>query len=188
MNKLKKLIPAMGLVWLLSPAANAEPFVLMQTSMGDVKIELDQENAPLTVQNFLRYVEDGSYNETIFHRVIAGFMVQGGAFTQSMDMRDQYGTVKNESKNGLSNQPYTIAMARTSSPHSATRQFFINVADNEFLDGASNKWGYAVFGKVVEGSDVVEKISTVETATDPKSRMRDVPVEAVVLKSIKVLD
>ena len=188
MIKIKNLILALPAIWLLSPLALAEPTVLMKTSMGDVKLELDQESAPLTVENFMRYVEDGSYEGTIFHRVIKDFVVQGGGYTEKMEIQDQYGTVMNESKNGLSNSPGTIAMARTSSPHSATRQFFINVADNEFLDGASNKWGYTVFGKVVEGQKVLEQISAVATSTDAKSQMSDVPVEPVVLKSISVVE
>ena len=140
--------------------------VLFKTSKGDIKIELDRERAPKTVENFLSYVESGHYNETIFHRVINGFMIQGGGFDASMNQKPAPRTVENEAKNGLSNVTGSIAMARTPDPHSASAQFFINVADNTNLDYPSfDGWGYCVFGQVVEGMGVVNAIKEVPTGT-----------------------
>ena len=180
----------LGLVGLASAAGKGNPMVVLSTSLGDIKIELYQDKAPVTVQNFLEYVKAGYYDGTIFHRVIPGFMVQGGGMTD--DMRDkregQRAAIKNESSNGLKNDTGTVAMARTSAPDSATSQFFINVKDNTALnkENAADKVGYAVFGKVVEGMDVVKKIEQVKTAT--KGPHQNVPVDAVVIKSAKVVE
>jgi len=180
----------LGLVGLASAAGKGNPMVVLSTSLGDIKIELYQDKAPVTVQNFLEYVKAGYYDGTIFHRVIPGFMVQGGGMTD--DMRDkregQRAAIKNESSNGLKNDTGTLAMARTSAPDSATSQFFINVKDNTSLnkENAADKVGYAVFGKVVEGMDVVKKIEQVKTAT--KGPHQNVPVDAVVIKSAKVVE
>ena len=144
----------------------SNPTVLLETTSGDILIELFPDKAPDTVANFLQYVDDGFYANTIFHRVIPGFMIQGGGLGPRMDEKATRVPVKNEADNGLRNRKYTIAMARTSDPHSATAQFFINVRDNSFLDHRSKDpqgWGYAVFGKVMEGMDVVDKIAKVKT-------------------------
>ena len=141
--------------------------VILHTNHGDITLELDAENAPASTANFLQYVRDGHYNNTLFHRVIPGFMVQGGGMEPGMKQKGTRKPVANEATNGLKNKNYTVAMARTSEPHSATAQFFINVADNDFLDYTSpsaNGWGYCVFGKVVAGKDVVDKIKAVPTA------------------------
>ena len=142
--------------------------VILHTNHGDITLELDAENAPASTANFLQYVRDGHYNNTLFHRVIPGFMVQGGGMEPGMKQKGTRKPVANEATNGVKNRNYTVAMARTSEPHSATAQFFINVADNDFLDYTSpsaNGWGYCVFGKVVAGKDVVDKIKAVPTAT-----------------------
>jgi len=142
--------------------------VILHTNHGDITLELDAENAPASTANFLQYVRDGHYNNTLFHRVIPGFMVQGGGMEPGMKQKGTRKPVANEATNGVKNKNYTVAMARTSEPHSATAQFFINVADNDFLDYTSpsaNGWGYCVFGKVVAGKDVVDKIKAVPTAT-----------------------
>lgn len=163
------------------------PVVLMSTSMGDIKVELYEKEAPETVKNFLSYVNDKFYDGTIFHRVIGGFMIQGGGFTPDMQQKETKPPIKNESSNGLKNDTYTLAMARTSVPNSATSQFFINVKNNDFLNQASAQdgVGYAVFGKVIEGMDVVSKIEKVQTGN--KGMHGDVPVEPVVIKSITVI-
>lgn len=170
-------------------AAKGNPMVLISTSMGDIKVELFADKAPETVKNFLTYVNAGYYDNTIFHRVIPGFMVQGGGLTADLkDKREgQKAPVKNESSNGLKNEVGTLAMARTSVPDSATSQFFINMKSNDFLnkEKAQDGVGYAVFGKVVEGMDVVKKIEQVATAT--KGMHQNVPSEAVVIKSAKEL-
>ena len=163
--------------------------VLMSTSMGDIKIALDQEKAPITVANFLSYVKDGQYDGTIFHRVIKNFMIQGGGFDKDMKEKPTKAAIKNEAANGLKNEEGTIAMARTNVVDSATAQFFINVRSNEFLNhkGANPRdFGYAVFGKVVEGMDVVHKIEAVSTTK--RGMHSDVPAEPVVIKSVKVVD
>ena len=160
----------------------------LETSAGTIRVELDDEKAPETVKNFLTNVENGHYDGTIFHRVIPNFMIQGGGFTPDMKEKSgQRAPIKNESSNGLKNESGTLAMARTSAPDSATSQFFINVADNAFLDKekAADKVGYAVFGKVVEGMDVVKKIEKVATTT--KGMHQNVPTEAVTIKSVKVV-
>lgn len=167
-------------------------YVLMTTSMGDISIELNNEKAPISTQNFLSYVDKRFYDGTIFHRVISTFMIQGGGFTADMKQKTNDRAIKNESTNGLSNARGTIAMARTSAPDSATSQFFINVENNNNtdmkvqvpnLDSKSGQPGYAVFGKVVSGMDVVDKIRAVKTGT--KSGMGDVPVETVEIKSVR---
>jgi cyclophilin family peptidyl-prolyl cis-trans isomerase len=163
--------------------------VLIKTSMGDITAELDADKAPLTVANFLSYVEDGSYDGTIFHRVIPGFMVQGGGFTPDMQQKSTRDPVKNEADNGLKNLRGTLAMARTGVVDSATSQFFINVADNAFLDFKSatpQGYGYAVFGKVTAGMDVVDAIVAVPTATSGGNE--NVPVTPVVIQSVKVVE
>jgi peptidyl-prolyl cis-trans isomerase B (cyclophilin B) len=142
--------------------------VVLHTNHGDITLELDAENAPASTANFLQYVREGHYNNTLFHRVIPGFMIQGGGMEPGMKQKPTRKPVANEATNGVKNRNYTVAMARTSEPHSATAQFFINVADNDFLDYTSpsaNGWGYCVFGKVVAGQDVVDKIKAVPTAT-----------------------
>ena len=148
------------------------PVVLLETTSGDILVELYPDKAPETVANFLKYVDDGFYNNTIFHRVIPGFMIQGGGFTARMQQKDTSAPIKNEADNGLKNDRGTIAMARTMDPHSATAQFFINLVDNDFLNfqaPSGNGWGYCVFGRVTEGMDVVDKIAKVKTTTDRKS-------------------
>lgn len=162
------------------------PRVLMSTTKGDFVLELDKERAPRTVENFLQYVDDGFYAETLFHRVIEGFMIQGGGFSTQFQRKTTRSPVSNEAYNGLRNLRYTIAMARTNDPHSATSQFFINSADNRNLDHKDTTrrgWGYAVFGKVVEGKQVVDEISQVRTGSGG-SFARDVPVEPVVIVSV----
>lgn len=160
--------------------------VLLTTNMGNIKIELDAEKAPKTVENFLYYVNKGHYNGTIFHRVIPGFMIQGGGFEDGMKQKPTDQTVENEGKNGLKNDTYTLAMARTSAPHSASAQFFINVKDNDFLNyPGQDGWGYAVFGKVTEGTDVVDKIAKVRTSR--AGMHSDVPVDPVIIEKAEVV-
>jgi cyclophilin family peptidyl-prolyl cis-trans isomerase len=157
--------------------------VKLTTSMGPITIELDKTKAPVSVDNFVKYVESGHYNGTIFHRVIDGFMVQGGGFDKDMRQKATNPPIKNEADNGLKNDKYTVAMARTQVPDSASSQFFINVKDNAFLNHTAKNvqgWGYAVFGKVVEGQDVVDKIKKVPTGN--VRGMGDVPLEAVVIE------
>jgi peptidyl-prolyl cis-trans isomerase B (cyclophilin B) len=163
--------------------------VLMKTNYGDITIELNNEKAPITAANFEQYVRDGFYDGVIFHRVIDGFMVQGGGFDVSMDQKETRANIENEADNGLTNDEGTLAMARTMDPHSASAQFFINVGDNAFLNHSgknSQGWGYAVFGKVVEGMDVVNEIKNVSTTT--KSGHQDVPKEPVVIDSASMID
>ncbi|MFB9242852.1 peptidyl-prolyl cis-trans isomerase [Massilia antarctica] len=160
--------------------------VLITTNMGNITVELDAEKAPKSVANFLDYVAKGHYDNTIFHRVIGDFMIQGGGFEPGMKQKPAEQTVENEGKNGLKNEMYTLAMARTSAPHSASAQFFINVKNNSFLDyPGQDGWGYAVFGKVSEGTDVVDKIRKVKTATS--GMFADVPVEPVIIEKITVI-
>lgn len=158
--------------------------VKLLTNFGEITLELDAEKAPITVANFLQYVDNGFYDGTIFHRVISNFMIQGGGFDTSMNQKETSAEIKNEADNGLSNDKYTIAMARTSAPHSASSQFFINAADNDFLNHTSptgSGWGYCVFGKVTAGTDVVDKIRQVATTT--RKGHQDVPVENVVIET-----
>lgn len=183
----------LALLFLLcSPAfAQTQPEykVKLETSMGDIVLKLDYAKAPKTVTNFLRYVRDGYYNGTIFHRVIDGFMIQGGGRLPSLAPKLSRGPIQNEADNGLKNKIYTIAMARTSEPHSATSEFFINVRDNAFLDHTAKTtrgWGYAVFGEVVEGQDVVDAIRRVQTHS--VQGMDDVPVTPVVINKAVVLE
>ncbi|MDL2329717.1 peptidyl-prolyl cis-trans isomerase [Desulfosarcina sp. OttesenSCG-928-A07] len=169
-------------------AKKTSPQVRISTSMGDIVVELDPAAAPKTVDNFLAYVNSGFYKDTLFHRVIPDFMIQGGGFDTSMKQKSTQPPVINEADNGLSNRTGTIAMARTSDPHSATAQFFINVKDNDFLNytGKNSKgWGYCVFGKVVSGMDVVRKIEQVPTGFH--SGMRDVPQTAVIIKNVSLI-
>ena len=161
--------------------------VLITTNMGNITVELDADKAPKTVANFLDYVNKGHYSNTIFHRVIGNFMIQGGGFTPDLKQKPADQQVENEAKNGLKNEPYTLAMARTSDPHSASAQFFINTVNNQFLDYPGQVgWGYAVFGKVTDGTDVVDKIRKVPTG---RSGMfsSDVPKEAVIIEKIEVI-
>jgi len=157
--------------------------VKLHTNHGVITLELDAEKAPVTVANFLEYVDSGFYNNTVFHRVIDGFMVQGGGFEPGMKQKSTNASIKNEADNGLKNKSYTIAMARTPDPHSASSQFFINVADNDFLNFSSptsQGWGYCVFGKVTDGTDVVDQIRQVKTGN--KAGHQDVPVEDVIIE------
>ncbi len=159
--------------------------VIITTNHGDIKLELDAEKAPKTVANFLEYVKSGHYEGTIFHRVIDGFMIQGGGFEPGMKQKPTTGNVDNEAKNGLKNVEYSVAMARTSEPHSASAQFFINIKNNGFLDyPGQDGWGYCVFGNVVEGKDVVDKIKAVKTTRT--GMFADVPVENVVIEKVTV--
>jgi peptidyl-prolyl cis-trans isomerase A (cyclophilin A) len=165
-----------------APAGN--PVVVMETSKGTMKIELYPDKAPETVANFLRYVDDGFYNGTIFHRVIKGFMIQGGGMTPDMSEKPTRAPIKNESANGLANLRGTLAMARSGDPHSATSQFFINHVTNISLNrGQQNEWGYCVFGKVIDGIDVMDAIAAVPTGN--KEEYRNVPLEPVVIKSVR---
>ena len=162
--------------------------VKLHTNHGTITIELDADKAPETVKNFLAYVESGHYDNTIFHRVINGFMIQGGGFEPGMKQKDTLEPVKNEANNGLKNARGSIAMARTSDPHSATAQFFINVADNDFLDHrepSTQGWGYCVFGTVTEGMDVVDAIKA--TKTGSKGFHQDVPVEDVIIERAEIV-
>lgn len=162
--------------------------VKLTTNFGEITLELDADKAPVTVANFLEYVNSGFYNNTVFHRVIDGFMIQGGGFEPGMNQKPTNEPIKNEADNGLPNKTYAIAMARTPNPHSATAQFFINVADNDFLNFSaptSNGWGYCVFGKVVSGMDVVDAIRKVRTGN--KAGHQDVPVEDVVIERAEVV-
>ena len=180
----------MGVYFLLNKE-EAMPKVKMTTSYGEIIIELDKENAPITTENFLSYVESGFYNETVFHRVISGFMIQGGGHLADMTPKDEkLDPIQNEANNGLKNNRGTIAMARTANPHSASSQFFINHADNAFLNFRTNQvdegWGYAVFGQVIEGMEVVDKIADVETGS--VGPYQDVPVEAITVLKTEVID
>ncbi len=160
--------------------------VVLNTNHGKITIELDAEKAPKSVENFLAYVNSGHYDGTIFHRVIDGFMIQGGGFEPGMKQKSVNEPIENEAKNGLKNDAYTVAMARTSDPHSATAQFFINVGDNDFLNyPGSDGWGYCVFGKVTQGTEVVDAIRAVKTGR--KSMFSDVPLEDVIIEKAEVI-
>ncbi|EZP32736.1 peptidylprolyl isomerase [Pseudomonas sp. RIT288] len=184
---LKKLALAAGTVLfaanLMAATPAKAPHVLLDTTNGQIEIELDPVKAPISTKNFLDYVNSGFYTNTIFHRVIPGFMAQGGGFTPQMQQKETRAPIKNEHKNGLANVRGTLSMARTSVPDSATSQFFINVKDNDFLDQGD---GYAVFGKVVKGMDVVDII--VNSPTTTKQGMQNVPSDPVIIKSAKVID
>ena len=168
---------------------STNPRVKLHTNQGDIVITLDAAKAPKTVENFLTYVKEGFYNGTVFHRVIDGFMVQGGGFEPGMKQKQTHAPIENEANNGLKNDKYTLAMARTSDPHSATAQFFINVSNNDFLNFTAptpNGWGYAVFGSVTEGTDVVDKIKGVKTGN--KGFHQNVPNEDVIIEKAEVLE
>jgi peptidyl-prolyl cis-trans isomerase A (cyclophilin A) len=184
------LIVAAVLGCLVSPAsAQEKPVYLIKTNQGDIKVEIFTKEAPISAKNFDYYVKDGFYDGTIFHRVIPGFMVQCGGFTPDMkEKANKQKPIKNESSNGLQNKKYTLSMARTNVPDSATSQFYINVADNGFLDKAEARdgVGYAVFGRVVEGQDVVDKIAKVATAT--RGQHSDVPTEPIVIEKVTKID
>ncbi|GIU07636.1 peptidyl-prolyl cis-trans isomerase [Shewanella sp. c952] len=161
--------------------------ITLHTNHGEIKLSLDAEKAPKTAANFEKYVKEGFYDGTVFHRVIDGFMVQGGGFTEDMEQKRSGETIENEANNGLSNKVGTIAMARTSDPHSATAQFFININDNTFLDFKSESaqgWGYCVFGEVAEGMDVVNKIKAVSTGN--RGMHQDVPLDAVIIEKVTI--
>ncbi len=163
--------------------------IKLETSMGDIFLELDEQRAPKTTENFMTYVKEGHYDGTIFHRVIDGFMIQGGGMTAEMEEKSTRESIQNEADNGLTNDPYTVAMARTMDPHSATAQFFINVKKNDFLNHRSKTpegWGYAVFGKVVKGHGVVNKIKAVSTGR--RGFHDDVPLEPVTILKAEVVD
>lgn len=165
------------------------PHVKLHTNMGDILVELDAEKAPKTVASFLNYVNEGFYDGTVFHRVINNFMVQGGGFDTAMKQKQTNAPVENEADNGLKNNEYTLAMARTADPHSATAQFFINVANNDFLNHTAptpNGWGYTVFGKVIEGTEVVDKMKAVKTGT--KGFHQDVPVVDLIIEKASVVE
>ena len=169
-------------------AGGGNPMVKLTTSKGEIVIELDKEKAPITAANFLAYVKAGHYDGTVFHRVINGFMIQGGGMDKSMKEKSTNAPITNEADNGLQNKTYTLAMARTGEPHSATAQFFINVADNGFLNHTGKNaqgWGYAVFGKVVKGQEVVDAIKAVPTMT--KGMYENVPVVPVVIEKAEVI-
>ena len=163
--------------------------VELKTSMGSIKLRLHADKAPATVENFITYVKDGHFDGTIFHRVINGFMIQGGGFDTTMKQKPTRDPIANEADNGLKNNAYTVAMARTSDPHSATAQFFINLVDNEFLNfkaPTGNGWGYTVFGEVTEGKEVVDKIKAVKTGN--QGFHQDVPLEAVLIEKATVIE
>jgi peptidyl-prolyl cis-trans isomerase B (cyclophilin B) len=193
------LLLALAAPWtgLVGAASNKPPasvkrkvnMVKLQTNFGSITLELDAKAAPETVANFLQYVKDGHYDGTIFHRVIDGFMIQGGGFNAEMDQKPTRATIQNEAQNGLKNVTYSIAMARTPDPHSASSQFFINVGDNGFLDfraATSQGYGYCVFGKVTEGQDVVDRIRKVRTGN--RAGHQDVPVENVVIEHAEIIE
>lgn len=178
------LIPVFALAEAAAPAkASVNPQVVLETSMGNILLELDAAKAPKTVENFLAYTDTGFFNDTVFHRVIPGFMVQGGGMTDELVQKPTREAIRNEADNGLKNRKGTIAMARTNAPHSASSQFFINLVDNGFLDfkaASGNGWGYCVFGRVIEGMEVVDKIGKV--ATGIRGFHRDVPKTPIYIK------
>ena len=184
---------ALGLLALAAPAAGQQdaapsgdrPRVALETSKGTIVLELFPDRAPETVKNFLGYVESGFYDGTVFHRVIEGFMIQGGGFTPGLEQKETRAPIQNEAASGLSNERGTVAMARTSDPHSATSQFFINTGNNSRLDQSPGNPGYAAFGRVVDGMNVVDAIAGVETGR--KGGMGDVPLEAVVIEKAEVV-
>ena len=163
--------------------------VKLSTNHGDIVLQLDAEKAPLTTENFVQYVKDGHYNGTVFHRVIKGFMIQGGGFEAGMNQKKTRASIQNEADNGLKNKKYSIAMARTMEPHSASAQFFINASDNDFLNHSGKNvqgWGYAVFGEVIEGREIVDAIEKV--ATGSKAGHQDVPKEDVVIEKAEIIE
>lgn len=192
MKKLLLMLLFIGLPLFCANAAQQgtkEPLVKLETSYGDITIQLDSRKAPITVANFIQYVKSGFYDGTIFHRVIKNFMIQGGGMTPDMKEKHTQAPIRNEANNGLKNRKYTIAMARTSDPHSASSQFFINTRDNDFLDFKTETpqgWGYAVFGKVVEGQKVVDQIERVLTGR--RAGHDDVPSEPVIIKKAYIVE
>ncbi|CAI8880513.1 MULTISPECIES: peptidylprolyl isomerase [Pseudomonas] len=163
--------------------------VKLSTNHGDIVLQLDAEKAPKTVENFVQYVKEGHYDNTVFHRVIKGFMIQGGGFEPGMSQKKTRASIQNEADNGLKNDKYSIAMARTMEPHSASAQFFINASNNDFLNHSGKNvqgWGYAVFGKVTEGQDIVDKIEAV--ATGSKSGHQDVPKDDVIIEKAEIIE
>jgi len=181
---LKKIaLSAAAVLFASNLMAAPAPHVVLDTSFGQIEIELNQDKAPLSTANFLKYVDNNFYSNTIFHRVIPGFMVQGGGFTPQMVQKPTNDPIKNEADNGLHNVRGTLAMARTSDVNSATSQFFINVVDNAMLDHGARDYGYAVFGKVVKGMDVVDQIVNVQTGN--KQGMQNVPLDPIMIKSAK---
>jgi len=187
---MNKLLGAVCALLLSTTAIAANPNVELKTNLGTITIELYSDRAPQTVKNFLEYVKNDFYKGTIFHRVIPGFMIQGGGFMQDFSQKPTRDPVQNEAANGLKNEPGTLAMARTANPHSATAQFFINVTDNGFLNHTAptaGGYGYAVFGKVVKGMDVVSRIA--QLATGPGGPFpKDVPQQEVVIQSVRLLE
>jgi peptidyl-prolyl cis-trans isomerase A (cyclophilin A) len=169
-----------------APEPEGNPMVQLETSVGAITVELDREHAPKSVENFLAYADAGFYDGTVFHRVIPGFMIQGGGFDPEMQQKQTRPPIENEATNGLKNTKGTLAMARTSDPNSATAQFFINLVDNAFLDHGSRDYGYAVFGRVVEGMEIVEKIAAVPTGQ--RGPHQNVPLEPVVIESVDRVD
>jgi len=165
---------------------NYYPRVKIETTMGDIVVELDRRRAPLTVNNFLRYVDKRSYENTIFHRIVPGFVVQGGGYTENFDGKSNFPDIFNESGNGLTNDLHTIAMARQDDPHTANRQFFFNVNDNTTLNPGRD-WGYAVFGMIVEGEDIVDAMSEVETEYSIRLNTNNVPIEPIIINKVTVL-
>lgn len=183
----KSVLTLFALAGFAASAFAANPVVELRTNQGDIKVELYADKAPKSVANFTQYIKDGHYTGTVFHRVIDGFMIQGGGFDAQMQQKSTRPPIENEAKNGLKNVPGTLAMARTSDPHSASSQFFINLAPNTFLDYPSRDgWGYAVFGKVVSGMDVVEKIAKVRTGN--AGFHQNVPVEPIIIESARILE
>ena len=161
--------------------------ITLKTNLGDIKVELDFEKAPISAKNFQQYAEDGFYNGTVFHRVIKGFMAQGGGFAAGMEEKESRASIKNEANNGLSNVRGSLAMARTNDPHSASAQFFINLADNDFLNHKNKSeagWGYCVFAQVVEGMDVVDKMALVETGRS--GFHDDVPTDEIIIEAVEI--
>ncbi len=184
---MKRLIVSLFLLAWAAVAAAANPVVEMRTNQGTIVLELFADKAPKSVANFLEYVKSGHYNGTVFHRVIDGFMVQGGGFDGAMNEKPTRAPIENEARNGLRNEAGTIAMARTADPHSASSQFYINLVDNRFLDYPSRDgWGYAVFGKVKQGFDIVQKIGRVKTGVS--KGMPDVPQQPVTIESVRVVE
>ena len=195
MKKVRALVCMLALIFSFAPVHNAlaaapDPVVKLTTSMGEIVVRLDARKAPISTANFVQYVKAGFYDGTVFHRVIKNFMIQGGGLTAELKpQKSARAPIRNEADNGLRNKKYTIAMARTNEPHSATSQFFINVKDNDFLDFKSQTpqgWGYAVFGKVIKGQDVVDAIAAVQTGK--KSYYEDVPVKTVEIKKAEMVE
>ena len=180
---------AVGFGFSSAHAATPDPAVKLETNYGDIIVRLDARKAPISTANFVQYVKSGFYDGTVFHRVIKSFMIQGGGFTPDLKQKETRAAIRNEADNGLKNKKYTIAMARTGEPHSATAQFFINTKDNDFLDFKSQTpqgWGYAVFGKVLKGQEVVDKIAAVTTGK--KGYYDDVPMENVISKKAVIVE